>query len=263
MLKESEEELFTLDDRMRLSLNKFKKMFSIALIIVIFVFIFSGYGLYKIFLIEIYLDELEVELPLLDDESVSYHATDVESAFEISLAVVIAAIAWMGFRGIKIHKELTYLQQQKIRQSYYLTFETMLPKGVTSTEKILYMITQVFPEIKEEKKKKEKKGKEFKYDEDKKIKNIVYNLSLKICDEGLLLVKFLDENTFDELKEIVKNTNKIKKQTKVFRLLCVSTNFDDVFQDYGFEERVNSLSRLFKLDLIEESPKGYSMAWID
>lgn len=262
MLEESEEELFTLDDRMRLSLNKFKKMFSIALIIVIFVFIFSGYGLYEIFLIEIYLGELEVELPLLDDESVSFHATQVESAFEISLVVVIGAIVWMGFRGIKIHKELTYLQQQKIRQSYYLTFETTIPRGENSVERILFMISNVFPEIKEVKTKAEKKGKEFKYNVNKKIKKCVYDLTIGL-DEGLLLVKFLETDTFDELEDIVKNTTQIARKTKLFRLLCIGKDFENVFQDYNFVERMNSLSRLFKLDLIEEGKKGYSMAWID
>ena len=85
------------------------------------------------------------------------------------------------------------------------------------------------------------------------------NLGVGIQLEGA------DNNVFfvDELKDIVTNTTQIARKTKLFRLLCISKNFDNVFQDYDFVERVNSLSRLFKLDLIEEGEKGYSMSWID
>jgi len=258
----SEEEIFTLDDRMRLSLNKFKKMFGYTLIIVIFVLFFSGVAFLEITAIDEYLRGLDFDFPKIGDDTVFLKVENVLYGTITSVAIVVAAMIWLGLRGSKIWKELNELQKLKVRQSYFLTFETTVPKGDTPTERIFYMISKVFPEIKEAIKKARKKPKKFKYEVDKKLEGDVYNLVQK-TDEGLLLVKFMEEQSFDELKDIVKQANKIAVKTKVFRLLCIGNDFDSVFQDYGFEGRMEELRRKFKLDLILEDKKGYSMVWID
>jgi len=257
----SEEEVFTLEDRMRLSLNKFLKLFTWLLIIVLSILFFSGYSFMEINAIDGYLKGLDFDFPSIDDNTIFYKIENVFYGTLISVAIAVITIIWFGLRGRKIWSELEDLQQQKIRQSYFLIFETNVPKGDTPTERIFYMINKVFPEVKEAIKKAEKKPKKFQYETDKKIEGAVYDLKQN-TDEGILLVKFMEKQTFDELKDIVKKANKIAKKTKVFRLLCIG-NFSNVFQDYGFEGRMDELNRKFKLDLIEEDEKGFSLGWID
>jgi len=209
-----------------------------------------------------YLKGLDFEFPRIDDNTIFYKIDNVFYGTLISVGIVVIALIWFGSRGRKIWSELDDLQQQKIRQSYFLTFETIVPKGDTPTKRIFYMISKVFPEIKEAVKKAEKKPKNFQYEVDKKIEGAVYDLKQN-TDEGILLVKFMEKQTYDELIDIVKKANKIAKKTKVFRLLCIGKDFSNVFQDYGFEGRMDELNRKFKLDLIEEDEKGFSLGWID
>lgn len=262
MQEVSEEEDFSLEDRMRLSLNKFKKLFTYTLIIVLAIFFFSGYALVEIITIDEYLRGLDFDFPKIGDDTVFYKVENVLYGTVISMGIVVCAMTWLALRGRKIWKELSELQKQKIRQSYFLTFETTVPKGDTPTERIFYMISKVFPEIKEAIKKAEKKPKKFQYEVDKKIKGTVYDL-IQNTDEGMLLVKFMEKQTYDELINIVKKANKIAEKVKVFRLLCIGKDFENVFQDYGFVKRMDDLRRKFKLDLILEDKKGYSMVWID
>ena len=150
-----------------------------------------------------------------------------------------------------------------IRKSYLINFETAVPSGSTRVEKLFNEAVKVFPELKDTVKHAEKKGKELDSIENFESGDVVYDLRVKTKSDQFFLVKFLEEETYDELKNIVKNTENKFEEDKVFRLICVGTDFQNVFQDYDWIERVNSLSRSFKLDLIQEGPKGYSMVWID
>ena len=261
VINESEEEVLTLEDRMHLSLNKFRKLVKYIILISIGVFVFSGYAFYEITTIDTFLKSLKFDFPNVDDNSIFYHVEQIQGSVAISIAIAVGVMVWLAVRGSKVVDELNDLQKQKIRQSYYLTFETSVPRGETPAERIFYMVNSVFPEVKQAKRKAEKRGEEF-YQADEKIRDYVYSLTIN-TEEGLLLVKFLEKQTFDELKNIVKNTGKISEKTKVFRLICVGKNFDEIVQDSDFENKMNKLSRTFKLDLISDDDKGYSMVWID
>jgi len=191
--------------------------------------------------------------------------TDVNKYVSLALMVLVGGlviVVW--FYSKKEIKEYNELSDGFIRKSYLINFETAVPTGSTKVEKILNEAIKVFPELKETQKEAEKKGKKIHYEINKEIGDTVYDLSLKTKSGQYFLVKFIEKETYEDLENIVKNTNK-KFKDKVFRFLLVGKfeSFSGIFQDYGFDGRMDDLKRKFKLDIISESDKGYSMDWID
>jgi len=259
---ESKEETLSLEERMHLILNDFGKLISYIILISMAVFLFSGLALYEITTIDNYLNSLDFDFPNVDDESIYYHVGQVQSYTVISIAVVVIAMVWFASRGRKIIKELNFLQKEKIRQSYYLTFETSVPIGQTPIERILYMIRSIFPEIKVAERKRQKKGKKL-YDVEKRIKDYVYDLVI-YTGEGPLLVEFFNKKLgFEDLKDFVKKTNNAFEKVKLLRVLCVAKEYDEIFYKDEIVPKMKDLNRRFKLDLIVAEGDSYSMLWLD
>jgi len=260
VLKESEEEPLTLEERMHLqirdharTLKKSNSVFGLIFFISILITIMALDN--AAYLEDGLTEEEEISL-IADAESLIYLA--------VMLLVILSGLLVFGWiYGKKQGKKLEELVDGFIRKSYLINFETAVPKGSTRVEKILNVALKVFPELKETEKKAKQKGKQMHYELNKEVGDFVYELSLKTKSDELFLVIFLEEQSFDELKAIVKNTNKKFGKNKIFRLICVGTDFTQVFTDHSAEEIMDDLSRSFKLDMIEEHEKGYFMAWID
>ena len=261
MSVESEEEPLSLEDKMHLMIREQSKSAQAnwfwALVFVLIFAIVSISSINSSLLgVEIN-DEILSELQENSD-AVMYIAMVLFGIF--GLILIVDKISSKNEK-----KKYNELIDGFIRKSYLLNFETAIPKGTSRVDKILNEALKVFPELKETKREAEKKDKKMHYELNKEFGDVTYDLSLKTKSGEFFLVKFVeDEVTFDELQSVVKNTNKIfKNNLVVFRLLCVGKDFQQFFQDYGIEERMNSLTRSFKLDLIDEYEKGYTMAWID
>ena len=154
-------------------------MFGYILLIVFSILFFSGVAFSNIITIDVYLKGLDFDFPKIDDDgTVFLKVTNVFYGTITSVVIVVIAMIWMGLRGRKIWNELSELQKLKIRQSYFLTFETTVPKGKDDAEKIFSIVSKVFPEIKEAIKEAGKKHKKFQYEVDKEIKGAVYDLKL-------------------------------------------------------------------------------------
>lgn len=260
--KATEEEPLSLEERMHLLIREKSELLSGGNMIVFLIFI-----LLPILLVIVSGNNSLILEQELTEESLE----ELRENTNIIMYVSLGLFAFFGI--IALIEKITSKKQKKkynelidgfIRKSYLINFETAIPKGANKVEKILNEAIKVFPELKETKREAEKKGNKLHYEINRKISNSVYDLSLKTKSDGFFLVKFLEEQTYEELEKIVKNTNSyFKDDRKVFRLICVGTDFQNVFQDYGFEERMNNLRRKFKLDLIEELDKGYSVVWID
>ena len=110
-----EEVEFLLEDRMRLSLNKFKKMFSYILIIALSILFFSGYAFVEITTISEYLYGLDFDFPKIGEDTIFLKVENVFYGTITSVAIVVIAMIWLGLRGRKIWKELNELQKQKIQ----------------------------------------------------------------------------------------------------------------------------------------------------
>ena len=260
MLKEPEEETLSLEEKMHLTILEKSKSakgeYGFWALIFLLLFAIS-------FLAWINSNLLDVEI---NDEILALLQENNDNIMYISLGLFVffSGLIFVGMiYSQREAKKLNKLVDGFIRKSYFINFETAIPKGANKVEKILNEAIKVFPELKETKREAEKKGKKLHYEINKEIGDFVYDLSLKTKSGEFFLVKFFETETFDELEKIVKNTNKAFKKHKVFRLIYVAKDFQNVFQDYGFEDRMNSLSRSFKLDLIEEQDEGYSMVWID
>ena len=260
MLKESEEEHLTLEERMHLQIRDrartLKKSNSVSVIIFLLIIFVTILAWDNATYLEDGLTEEEKIFLIEDTDTLKYLAL-------ILLVIVGGLIVFETINGKKQRKILEELVDGFIRKSYLINFETAVPKGSTRVEKILNVALKVFPELKETEKKAKQKGKQIHYELNKEVGDFVYELSLKTKSGELFLVIFLEEQTFEELEAIVKNTNKKFEKNKIFRLICVGTDFTQVFTDHSVEEIMDDLSRSFKLDMIEEHEKGYFMTWID
>ena len=94
--------VFTLEDRMRLSLNKFKKMFSYIQIIVLSILFFSGVAFLEITTIDEYLKGLDFDFPKIGDDTVFLKVENVFYGTIVSVGIVVMAMIWLGLRGRKI-----------------------------------------------------------------------------------------------------------------------------------------------------------------
>jgi hypothetical protein len=208
-------------------------------------------------------------------------------------------IFWLYYKLRSVNKELKIWTQEYMNNSYVIIFNTTIPKGNSTEEKIIDLAKQVFPELHEQYSKfysidkigsialriflkkllgkktvrigtdnvNSKVGKE-KYDIDLAIKTL----------EGYFIVKDFNENilTVDELKNYIKvldnkiNTQKILQNTKlidskIFRLIFVAKHYDQQFLERESLERImtDEINVNFKVDLImeEEDKVGYTVLW--
>jgi len=258
--KATEEEVLSLEEKMHLAIRdqantKGSDLFSGLIFVLIFLVAVSTWN------ISSYLEvELTDELLVLMQEN-----SDAAKYVSSTLLVIFGALYLIEKIYSKMQiKKYSELIDGFIRKSYLINFETAIPKGTNKVKKILNEAIKVFPELKETKREAEKKGDKLHYEINRKFDDSVYDLSLETKSDGFFLIKFIEEQSFEELEKIVKNTNSyFKDNMKVFRLICVGTDFESIIQDHSVEERMDNLQRKFKLDLILEYDKGYSMVWID
>ena len=259
MLKQSQDEELSLEDRMHLAVNSYAQLFKSSNWIFIVLVLLSFIALIEIGDIVIFLETKVDDLDPKILENARLGLYSVLAIFVIILGLLLFQSAW----GRKEKKRLSKLTSEFIRKKYILNFEIALPHGETSQERILNQALLVFPELKEAKEKSIKKGKKFKYISEKKIGDYTYDLIIK-TSEGHFLVEIFDKIlTFDELKNIVKHTMKMFEKKDVFRLICVAKEFDKIFYSEELPEKMKRLKRKFKLDLVIEDEKGYSIVWID
>ena len=260
--KATEEEPLSLEERMHLIIREKSKPLSGGNLFLFLIFIL----LPSVLVITSWSNSVILELELTEELQ-----EELRENTNVIMYVSLGLFAFFGIsllidkitskKGVKEYNELI---DGFIRKSYLINFETAIPKGANKVEKILNEAIKVFPELKETKREAEKKGDKLHYEINRKFDDSVYDLSLETKSDGFFLIKFIEEQSFEELEKIVKNTNSyFKDNRKVFRLICVGTDFESIIQDHSVEERMDNLQRKFKLDLILEYDKGYSMVWID
>lgn len=181
-----------------------------------------------------------------------------------SLLVGIQAI--MGFqiiRSNKMRKELKELRDELVRQSYLLNFQTTLPTGLSSMEKIMHLSCAVFPELDKEKVKELTKSQTIHYRANGIDKTYTLDPVLE-TNEGNFVVKFFDDSvTFEDIEELVEAISDYFKDEKVFRVISVAKTYDKIFESDELDDKMDRLKRKFNIDLIIERENGYSMIWID
>ena len=183
----------------------------------------------------------------------------------IGNGVVIALFAflfiWISYRGRAHTQEFESIERQFIRQSYLVNFETSIPEGDNKVEKILNQAIHVFPTLKEIQRKAKKKQAKIPYKIAQKVNGDVLDAVVS-TSKGDFIVKFYDATvTSTDLRNLV--TNLTKSRDRIFRVLCVAKDYDDELQSNKLIDFIDNLPKYFKLDLIFEEERGYSMLWID
>ena len=179
--------------------------------------------------------------------------------------VVIALLSflfiWVTYRGKAHTQEFESIEQQFIRQSYLVNFETSVPEGTTRVEKILNEAIHVFPTLKEVQRKAKLKQTKIPYKLDQKFNGETID-GIVSTKKGDFIVKFYEKTVSEsDLINLVKILT--KSRDKIFRVLCVAPDYEEDLQSNKLVGIMDKIPKYFKLDLIFEEEHGYSMLWID
>jgi len=167
---------------------------------------------------------------------------------------------WITLRGQVYKKDLKDIENQLIRQSYLVNFETSIPEGDTRVDKILNHSALVFPELQYLLRETKPGNKKLPYKLNQSIKNDAVDVIVS-TKRGDFIVKFFDNLSFATLEEFTNNLSKSGKM--IFRVLCVAKNFDEQMQSTQLSSMMQKLNIDFDMDLIFEEDQGYSMLWIN
>lgn len=165
---------------------------------------------------------------------------------------------WITYRGHAYKKELKSIENQLIRQSYLVNFETSIPEGETRADKILNHSCLVFPELQSQLEGKMGK-KKLPYKVDQKIGDHTVDIIVP-TKRGDFIVKFFDNVTYETLEKF---SYDVSKSRRAFRVLCVAKNYSEELQSAQLATLMQKLNLDFDMDLIFEDEQGYSMLWIN
>lgn len=168
---------------------------------------------------------------------------------------------WVTYRGKAHTQEFESIEQQFIRQSYLVNFETSVPEGTTRVEKILNEAIHVFPTLKEVQRKAKLKQTKIPYKLAQKFNGETID-GIVSTKKGDFIVKFYEKTVSEsDLINLVKILS--KSRDKIFRVLCVAPDYEEDLQSNKLVGIMDKIPKYFKLDLIFEEEHGYSMLWID
>ncbi len=156
---------------------------------------------------------------------------------------------WITYRGHEYKKELKSIENQLIRQSYLVNFETSIPEGQSREEKIINHSALVFPELQR------LKTRQISYRTNQSLGSQTVD-ALVSTRRGDFVVKFFDHASLKTLEEFCRGLS----GRHLFRVLCVSKNFDEDVSGPQLSEMMERLG--FDVDLIFEEDAGYSMLWV-
>lgn len=167
---------------------------------------------------------------------------------------------WITYRGQAYKKELKTIENQLIRQSYLVNFETSIPEGTTRIEKILNHSSLVFPELHSLLRRDKSEGKKLPYKTNQTIGNETVDIVVA-TKKGDFIVKFFDDAAFKTIEQFAQTMSKYNKT--IFRILCVAKNYDEELQSNRLSSLMQKLGLKYDMDLIFEEEQGYSMLWIN
>ena len=248
MLEKSIKEL-NLDDRMYLAIHDFKGIIIGFTVLLAFASLFLLYA---------------IIIPDLSTEGSPAERENMSKAMLIGTIVGMAVFGTLLIiESSKFFKKLSRMQQQKIRQRYFLTLETAIPEGETTVERVYDILENVLPEIKLAKKNARKKGEKFQYDLKFKTSGEVFDLKAD-TSEGIVLVEFFDKTlSWDDLEGFVERISKGFYQNQgIFRIVCVSKDLDDIFLSEELSDKIKKLGNHYKIDLLKEDKTGFTTYFI-
>jgi len=250
---ENDEPEFTLNERMYLVITKHGK--------------FSKYAGILLF--------IAMVIGVIDYEAVEPYSTEIIWGTLFSIGIIYLIL--VGWRKTDARKVL----DEYIRQSYFLSFQTLRPEGKNSLEKFMSLAQNVFPTIKKELKEYSEDGLDWENDYDKLDGKYKFDISLESDDGKFLLKYFPDGVKFEDVEKLVDIAKQYYSNDKdVLRFVILSPKYDQVFLSDELNNKMELLipskpikfktllssgqsRKWIKLDLILERENGYTMIWID
>lgn len=206
----------------------------------------------------------------------------------VAAVVVAVGLIWYIIKGRQLDRNFNDWKEDYSEQTYILVFDTTIPKGDNTSEKILSLARAIFPElrsnyippgirdrIKLHFKRKLRKSEEMIISESMNYKvSSEYSVDLALrTPDGYFIVKDFKDKvvSLEELKHLVKilgrkfrDIDAIPTQVDIFRVICVAKTYDESFLNMDTLEKqmTKELKAKFKIDLILEEKVGYSVLWV-
>jgi hypothetical protein len=205
----------------------------------------------------------------------------------VIILIATYIVGWFIIKGRYEYRRLNEWNEEYLHSSYTLIFDTTIPRGNSTGEKILNLAKLVFPElrptfstsildepsssafvsalVRKLLKKNRNKSEDTVITESKifQVDSYKFDLALK-TKVGYFVVKDFENKivTIEDLHELSRICNKNLKD--VFRIICVAKKYDTPFLNRGSLERLmNEDEKLnFKIDLLVVEENGYSVLWI-
>ena len=199
----------------------------------------------------------------------------------ISLLLCVYVIAWIVVKAPRAYRRLKEWEDEYVDFAYVVIFNTTIPKGNSTGEKILNLSRMVFPQLRPDlfssaldkpttssfaktlmRKILNKQEEPVDWTSSNIYNYKVGQLNLDVAlktDFGYFLVKDFNEKvvTLDDIEELVKN---VRSSFKIFRLLCVAKAYDVTLTEESLESNMAGYSEL-KIDLLVKENVGYSLVW--
>jgi hypothetical protein len=206
--------------------------------------------------------------------------------FELSLATVYYLVV---FFLKSPYKKLKQWIQGYLDDAYTVVFDTTIPRGNNSGEKILNLASSIFPQLRDDyeqlmsdplyKLKLWFKRNIIRTKKSYGIKNFNYQINSDSVDllmktgEGNFVVKDFKDKivTVEVLKDFIRiliTKFRVKTDfpphTDIFRVICVAKTYDDELLNRETLEKLmtQELNTDFEIDLIVEESVGYSVLWV-
>ena len=203
-----------------------------------------------------------------------------------TIIIISGLMIWYYQRARKGYRQLNGWNKDYLQQAYILTFDTTLPAGNTTGEKVFSLAKLIFPELRSDYvefspyfsdhikyyfKKKLGKSKEQNLSTslNYKIDTYLFDLAFKTV-KGYFVVKDFSNKvvTNKDLQELIgliraKFRDKYQRMY-VHRVVCVAKQYDQSFlQRQTLEEKMtNEIKANFDIDLLIEDKVGYSVLWV-
>jgi hypothetical protein len=186
-------------------------------------------------------------------------------------------LVWFIIKARRLNQNFDDWERDYIEQVYTLVFDTTIPKGNTTAEKILNLAMAVFPELRPDyipTRLRDRIKLHFKRKLDKPQHIIVsesmnykvspeYSVDLGLkTQEGYFIVKDFKDKvvSFEELRYLAEILG--HKFRDIFRVICVAKAYDESFLNEISERLMTEeLKANFKIDLLVEEKVGYSVLW--
>ena len=195
-------------------------------------------------------------------------------------------LIWLLIKSHSFYRELKVWNDQYLQNAYVLVFDTTVPKGNSTAEKVLSLTSLIFPQLRADyidyyyvtnfvkllikKKFAKPRDKQILASMNYSVNNeYSVDLALKTLDGYFIVKDFKDKVvSIEDLKFLVnlvsrKFRNKYLKPF-VFRIIVVAKDYDQLLYNRESLERIISseLKTKLKIDLVLEEPEGYSALWV-